>query len=348
MPVLNSCWFYSTNGVTDYKVASDNESNLYIPLLDGKLISINSKNAEKNWAAELAGDIHSDLLVDRENVYVVIKGQNELSDKDENKTNTAILHSLSKPTGITRWQIRFMSLDKVELYDSENNIILIFADGTIYSVAKYDGRINWKKSLGTEISAFPFIITNEIILGTLSKQITVLSLKDGELIESSKISASPTVIVEDKTGNNLVIGDKKGNLWSLNKKKKTRNWSFRQGAEISNIRLTALGVLVSSFDNFVYLLSEASGKLIWKKRLSGRIAAEPQIKDGNFVLTSIDESEALVIELDSGKVVNKVALKDDNFFTGESIQLKNLFIYTTRKGIFGFSLSEEGCGLPEK
>jgi outer membrane protein assembly factor BamB len=345
IPVVNNCWFYSTSETTDYEIASDNANDLYIPLLDGKLLSINSKNAEKNWEAVLAGDIISAPLVTQENVYVLIK----INDEDGKENNADVLYSLSKITGITQWQIRLTSSNKVKLYDSGNNIILIFANGIIYSVAKLDGRINWQKSLGTEISAFPFITTNEIILGAANKQINILSPSDGKLIEKFEISAQPTVIAENATRDNLVLGDNKGNLWSLNRKKKTRNWGFRQGAEISNITHTAQGVLVSSFDNFVYLFSETSGKLIWKKRLRGRIAAAPQINGGNFVIASIDESEALVIDLGSGKLVNKIALDNGNFFSGESIKLKNLFIYTTRKGIYSFSLTEEGCGeLSEK
>lgn len=352
LPIFNSCWFYPTTIAGVFNIASDNESFFYLSLSDGKLLSVNSETAEKSWETEMVGDIISTPLIDQKNVYIVTKHlaepNNDKGNDSGNNISTAVVHSLGKTTGIAQWQTRLASTDKVYLYNSENFIILILANGDVYSVAKVDGRIGWIKSLGSAVSSRPLKKASEIILGTSDRRIIALSLNDGGLIEKFEIPAPPTVIIEDKMGDNLIVADKKGILSSLNKRKKTRNWNYRLGAEISSVKLTARGLLACSFDNFVYLISEKSGKLIWKKRLPGRIAAEPQIRDNNFIITSVDESEALVIELSSGKLVDKIVLEDENFFTGDSTQSKNLFIYTTRKGIFGFSLREEGCRASEK
>jgi hypothetical protein len=64
---------------------------------------------------------------------------------------------------------------------------------------------------------------------------------------------------------------------SLIKRLKTPEWKLRNGAEISSVTPTAEGLLISSFDNFIYLISENGGKPLWKKRLSGRITAAPLI-----------------------------------------------------------------------
>lgn len=345
---FNACWFYPTSIKGGVNIASDNIGALYLPLTDGKLLSINSITAEKTWETSLIGDIISVPLIDQENVYIVTKNSGKLKSENDIEPGFAVLHSLGKNTGITRWLLKFSSSEEVHLYNSENFIVLIIANGDVYSISKADGQINWKKTLGSAISSPPLKKTNEIILSTFDKRITALSLNSGEPVARFITPEPPTIVIEDTTGNNFVVGDKKGNLWSLNKKKKTPNWSFRLGGEISNVKLTTRGLLASSLDNFVYLISEKSGKLIWKKRLTGRIAAEPQIQDNNFIITSIDESEALVIQLSSGRLVTKIFLEDEDFFTGESLQSKNLFIYTTRKGIFSFSLREEGCKMPEK
>ncbi len=346
---FNRCWFYPTilGGVLN--IASDNNYSLYVSLSDGKLLSINSKTGEKSWETELGGDIVSLPLIDRKNVFIATKQSDKLSNNVKKAFRTVMIHSLGKTTGLVEWQIKLTASGNVYMYDSENFIIPVFANGDVYSIAKADGRTEWIKSLVSEVSSRPLGKKSEIILGTFDKRITVLSLNSGKPIKKFEIPVTAAIIIEDTTGNNLIVGDKKGILWSLNKKKNTRNWSYRLGAEISSVKPTVKGLLISSFDNFAYLISEESGKLIWKKRLPGRIAAEPQIKDNFLIITSVDESEALVIELSSGKLVNKIILgEDENFFTGEATQSKNLFVYITHRGILGFTFSDKGCWIPEK
>jgi hypothetical protein len=82
--------------------------------------------------------------------------------------------------------------------------------------------------------------------------------------------------------------------------------------------------------------------------LSGRISAAPEIKNEYFIITSVDDREAQIIELNSGKSVNKVILEEYDYFTGEPSQANNLFIYPTSKGILGFALGAEGCPAEEK
>jgi hypothetical protein len=95
------------------------------------------------------------------------------------------------------------------------------------------------------------------------------------------------------------------------------------------------------------LISENGGKPLWKKRLSGRITAAPQIAGDYFIVSVTDESVAFVVELKSGRSVNKITLENDNFFTGSSIRAGNFLIYSTLKGVFGYSFNNggDGCGV---
>jgi len=355
-PVFRICWLYQTNESEITKLASDNESGFYFSLSSGKLLSLNLETVEKLWETNLGGNIVSDILVDRNNIYIAQKLDESASEKaasekansqiisiQKSTKETLILYSLDKVTGITGWQFKIAESDKVYLYDTGDSLTIFLNNGMAYSLAKTDGKLLWTRNLGSNLSARPLEKNSEIILGTADKQVVYLSLKDGRTLRKFEIKEQSAVIAEDTDGNNLIVGDRKGSVWSLNKKKQKRRWTLRQGAEISNLLYTAQGLLMSSFDNFVYLVAETSGKLIWKKRLPGRIAAEPQIKDNHIIINSIDESAAFVLELNTGKLINKITLEDDNFFTGESMQLNNLLIYATLRGIVSFSASGEGC-----
>ncbi len=337
VPIFNKCWFYSSGESEITTLASDNDSSLYLSSLDGNLVAINTDTIGKLWESSLGGNIVSVILVDKENIYIVARKPDESVSEKEN----LVLYSLDKLTGITRWQFETAQSSKAYLYDTDNSVAIILTSGIIYSLAKGDGQLLWMSSLESNLSARPLKKTTEIILGTVNKKITYLSLKDGKTLQKFEVNEPSAVFTEDANENNLVIGDRKGKVWSLNKKKRKQIWNLRQGAEISNLLLTAQGLLICSFDNFVYLVSETNGKLIWKRRLPGRVAAEPQIKNSNIIISSIDEPAAFVLELSSGKLVNKITLEGDDFFTGESVQIKNLLVYTTRRGIFAYSLGED-------
>lgn len=335
--VLQNCWTYPLTNTTDIDFASDNNSNLYISLLGGKLLSINSATGKKHWETELGGDIIALPIIEGDTVYIAAKYNSEQSaqndsSKDENQNEPkVILRALDKSTGVTQWQSILQPVGKLHLSTFKDYVIAIGDNGQINSVSKIDGKIAWEKRLETSLSAPPLVKNSGVYLGTADNRILNLSLADGRITEESKVFAPPTVIIENTSKNKLIVGDRKGNLLSLNKKlkkeTKTIEWRFRNGAEISSVTLTAVGLLISSFDNFIYLVSENGGKPIWKKRFSSRITAAPLVKDNYFIVIATDESGAVVAELKGGRSVNKITLEDNNFFTGSSFRTGDFLIY---------------------
>jgi len=355
--ILKKCWAYSLTNTADVGFASDKDydkaSNLYIPLIGGKLLSLDPVTGEKYWETEMGGDIIALPIIIGGTIYTAAKYNSEQSDnslKDKNRSEpTVILRALDKSTGVTQWQSALEPAERLYLFSFENKIVSVGDNGQISFVDKIDGKNVWKKRLGTNLSAPPIVNNSEIFLGTADSRVIKVSLTDGQVTDELKIPAPPTVIIENADKNKLIVGDRKGNLLSLNKKfnrkAKAIEWRLRNGAEISSVTLTAEGLLISSFDNFVYLISENGGKLLWKKRFSGRIIAAPLVKDNYFIVSATDESIAVIAELSGGRVGNKITLEDDNFFTGLSLRTGNLLIYSTLKGVFGYSFDgdRDGC-----
>jgi outer membrane protein assembly factor BamB len=364
--LLKTCWMYPTTKTADINLASDNVNNIYISLVGGTLVSIDSVTGKKIWETALGGDIIASPVISDNNIYIAAKYQNApienglsengLKDsnilKIENKSEATLLRALDKSTGVTRWQSALAPSDKIYLFAFEDYLIAVGDNGEMNSVGKSDGKIAWSVELGTKLSSSPLIKNTEIFLGTSDRRILKLSLTDGRVLEQTKIPAPPTVIIENSGKNKLIVGDGKGNLLSLNKRfgKNTKaiEWKFRNGAEISSVTLTAKGLLITSFDNFIYMVSETGGKLIWKKRFSGRVIAAPLVKDNFFIVSSADEAAASVIELNSGRSVNKITLENDNFFTGLPLKTGNLLVYSTLRGVFGYAFDEADCRLSKK
>ena len=345
-PRFQECWVYPTDKLTDLPFASDNDSNIYSALLDGKLISINGFSGEKRWESDLGGGILSAPLVDAYNIYIAAGNINERILKGWRNNDTLTLRSINKATGVTQWKAEFtnalLPIEKVYLFSFENYLIFVGDNGDIYSIDKTNGRIIWKKSFNTKLSSEPFVKTDRLVLATLSNKVIGLSLYDGRLIENLLFPVPLTTIVESLNENNFILGDGKGLLISYNKKLRTQDWKFRNGGEISEVTFTRKGLIVTSFDNYIYLIAETNGRLLWKKRLSGRLLDKPQVFGNHVIVAANDDSTAAVLELDGGKLVNRVILEKGNYFLGDSMRTGNSIVYATFKGILSFSGSDGG------
>jgi outer membrane protein assembly factor BamB len=85
---LENCWTLPLEITTDIGIASDNDQNLYIPLVGGKLLASDSGTGKKRWETELGGDIIAFPMISGDYVYTAAKyivEQSENSFQNENK-----------------------------------------------------------------------------------------------------------------------------------------------------------------------------------------------------------------------------------------------------------------------
>jgi outer membrane protein assembly factor BamB len=325
------CWENKNEESINSIIASDN-NKAFVVSVGGIIKSINSETGTKYWETNLGGEILTTPYIDDGNIFVVSKvmesqsgifANNKLS-IDEDKGNSIIIRSLSITSGITIWQTNLKTnLNPEQLFLYVHKSILIIAD--------------------------------KAILGTFEKQLIILNLGEGKIHKIVELHIIPTAISFDITDETLFIGDQKGVAFSLKiekieeikyevfkkeknrKKTKNNNWEFRLGAEVSNISLTPKGLLITSLDNFAYLISKKKGNLIWKKRLAGRITDRTLILNNYALITTIAEPTISIVELNTGSVINRIILEDESFATATPIKTQNKIIVPTSKGLFAFS-----------
>ena len=356
------CWKLKNEELTYYSFASDNEGDLFVSSFDGIIKSLNSESGEKRWETDLGGEIVSTPYIDGGNLYVVSKpkeNQNEISTNNEVSTddyeNNIIIRSLSVSSGVTIWQTNLktnLNPEQIFLYIHKSTLLIADQNGNLHSIHKNDGIFNWQKTLGVKLSAPPYFYADKAILGTFEKQLIILNLGEGKTYKKVELHVIPTAISFDSNDETLIVGDHKGIVSSIktdrihfkisNKEKKNKNnsWKFRLGAEVSNISFTPRGLLVTSLDNFAYLISAEKGNLIWKKRLEGRISEKSLVLDNYALLTTIAEPTISVVELNTGRLINKIILEDENFVTANPIKTQNKIIVPTSKGLYAFSPNE--------
>jgi len=347
---FQTCWSYLTEKSISSLNASDNGNELYGAFYYDELISLNF-SGNVYWKTELGGQHISNLLIKDKNIILATRAidnnsidNNSVEITKNNIRQSATIRSIDRFTGITNWSVNISDSERIYLYEFDNNIILISQEGEIRSILMSSGRSVWEGILDAQLSSIPFLDKEDALIGTADGYIVQWSLGDGKQIGKLKVSTAPTAVTKKSSDRKLFWGDGKGSVFSVKytgsdklSQSYKNIWQFRNGAKISHLISTPKGLLVASFDNFLYLISHKDGEIIWKKRFSGRIYSEPLVIDGHVVVITTAESVASIVEINSGKLVNSIALKNDNTFTGNPVKAGNQLIFPTLNGIFSFS-----------
>lgn len=352
---FRQCWSYETK-MTNHKIASDNEGRIIIPTLEGKILALDSNSGIKLWETELGGEIISDLINDGENksIYVATNSFSSIRENNINNSHsfshtTIKLRSLGKTTGITNWQTTLLTgasnkKSKIFVFIYNHKIITTDQSGNITALSKEDGEVLWKKSLTLKMNNTHFDLQGKNLIALSEKSVVLVDIETGEhVFQKETDSIFTAVFFFNRT--TLILGNKKGEVFAIDTKSRKNIWKFRAGAEISNISFTPKGLLVTSFDNFIYLAAAESGRIIWKRRLEGRLIIEPFLITNSIIVVSLGSSKATILDLSDGKPINQVYLFSNNYFVSHPVFNNRIIILPTADGIFAFTNSDDKCAV---
>jgi hypothetical protein len=355
------CWNISLENSTENQIASDNAESVYILSNEGILKSIDFYTGKTNWSSEIGGKLNSNIFSEANQIFI----SNTI--EDENKVQTIVLRTINKTTGLTNWSSEIETSatnssnlykvsekdrseyienkeniensDFTHIFTDESNIILVNSGGLSASIKKSDGLINWKKHVKASLKTKPDFKEGILVLYGIDEKLYVIQADKGETISvipsADKISVYRLI---DK--NSLVLGDYKGNVKLFSLKEKDFEWKVKTGGEISSISHTSRGILVTSFDNFIYMLSEKSGGNVWKRRFSGRIFDSPLIEKETAIVIVKGEPTAIILELEKGKTINRISLPDGEYFTKPPVFLNDRYIFQTGTGLISYTTKE--------
>jgi len=338
---FKKCWDYGLKSGLFYVIASDNNSQMVISNSDSSLISIDPTTKLENWRSEIRGEILPTTVSDEDNLFLIADFK---SNSDTAKTIS--LNSLSLKTGITKWQKKLPDNNHTEIRSVINqNLIFITTDDnrTLTAIQKANGDFQWKREFSDPITSVDGTSPTEIIILT-ENQLFKIKADTGEIIDDAKVpnnSAKNFVLKE----NYLLLGNSAGEIIKIlpRENKGSVHWKIRTGGSISTLIELNEGVLATSLDNFMYLFSSESGKLKWKRRMSGRITRSPLIFNNYAVVVNSADSYASVINLGDGKVLNQIQIEDGNYFSGSPLIFGNFLILQTYRGIYFFSNTDVNC-----
>ena len=213
---------------------------------------------------------------------------------------------------------------------------MVSSSGNVWFFDTAAGRLEWHSKARGGISSEPRINRDRILLAIDGRNVQEFSLEDGADINFVKVDGNPAFVGAGRSSA-AVYSDERGNVHSINMSG-GKNWKFRTGGRVAFVRPVNGSVLLGSTDNFVYFMSVEYGSLLWKRRLPGRIANGGLIGTGLAVFTVIGERSAFVIELEKGRIVDRLDLGTEDAFLLTPLRANSRYLLAaTASGISAFS-----------
>ena len=326
---LTIAWRYHTDRTTDLTPAADADT-VFFPTSSGVLLALNAADGKLQWKAEIGGDFSAALIADDRSVYAATS----YSEPEQNHTH-GTLRALSKSTGLTLWMRTLPAPISGSLIANNVSLFGGSVDGHVYAVSKQTGQVIWSNQYAEAFSGHPAISGNRIYFGSNAGTIRALDARTGQLIWEYKTRGAiqGPVAVRD---NLAFFGSGDGNVYAFDEIRSKVRWHRRTGASVQAVALVENGVLASSLDNFVYLLSPNNGALVWRQQLPGRISSRPITATDGALFTPFSTDTAIVLNLRNGKPANTLSLGEENSSAAAPISVNNLVLITTPHALLAF------------
>ena len=313
--------------------------NSFLSFNDGSLKLIDTKTGNENWQTETGGELATEPFMQDEGIYIVIKPlPNNLLETSEPRKTHYSLRFINKETGITEWTRIFSHEGNIYLYALKGIAFLINPESQISAFDQQNGNILWKKSYPGKLFSAPFFFDDKAVFPK-DDGISLISLTEGRVIFHEK-GINYKLKSLTSNGEMIFFGDEKGFLHGLKIGSRKRRWKYRLGGAISSVSYQEGYILVTSLDNFVYYFSVANGKLIWKKRVAGRIINGPLIFNRNALILVEGSSTTLFLDLSDGKIVNQITFPEETIFAGNPKKVNEVLVIPTQKNIIAYSFGQ--------
>lgn len=326
---LTIVWRYQSDQMTDFTPAAD-EQTVFFPLTSGVVVALTAGDGKLQWRAEIGGEFSAALVADDRSVYAATK----YADPDQ-KTGHGTLRALSKTTGVTSWMRTLPAPVGGSLAADDNALFVGSLDGRIYSLDKRTGQILWSNEYGEEFAGQPLVAGGRVYFGSNAGSVRALDAKTGQVLWQYKTRGAIKGAMALKD-NVLYFGSGDGNVYAFDEISARLRWQRRTGAAVQAVAAVEKGVLASSLDNFVYLLSLHKGSLVWRQQLPGRLSSKPITAADGALFTPFSTDSAIVLNLRDGKPANTLSLGEENSSAAAPISVKGLVVITIPHGLLAF------------
>lgn len=325
-------WFYESDFTINLTPATDGE-RIYLPLASGLLVSIRAADGQLFWRAELGGELSASPVADERSVYIASETVGERTAVPRAK---GTLRALGREGGITLWMRTLPMPIQGSLIANDINLFGGSTDGRVYAVRKKTGDIAWITQHSAPFDSHLSLFGSSLYIGSKDGSLFSLNQNTGKVNWHYRThgTVSGRAVVDKGV---VYFGSADGYVYALRDTDGHLRWRRRMGAGVQTVTFSQNGILVTSLDNSVYLLSFNGGDRLWKRLLAGRIAAEPLTTADGVLFTPLSGSTGVVLDWRDGKQLNSLPIGEDNSLASAPIVAGNMLLVTTRHGLLAFS-----------
>lgn len=327
------CWKFESEALLDTPAVTNAKGFLYIAVADGGVTAVDAATGKQAWRSGLGGEIVSMRAAENGRLIVVTRQEGQ------HKTSLFI-NSLSEESGVSAWRKEIgplaSSAENFYLLTKANSIFLAREDGHVTAFNAASGDLLWQTSAGGKLTTEPVLTESGMVLGAADKKLILINPDNGKISQTLPALTEPNGPIM-AAGDLIVYSDQVGNIFGASLLSGELLWKARAGAEVSDISPTGFGILISSNDNFAYMLSATRGDRKWKRKFSGRLAGKPVLRENYALFVTTAGTEAVILNLANGKFVNNVSLLDEAYFTGASVAIADGFALFTSRGTLFYS-----------
>jgi outer membrane protein assembly factor BamB len=328
---LQFCWEFPTDEMSVFPVFTDNKQTAFLALADGSIVALDADAGKFVWRTEFGGKFIAAPIYSEGKIFLL-----QLAGDDSGED--FILRTVSAVSGLTVAQ-KNLGRERIEraFLQADENFLYVFADdGSLKAFEKDSGVKIFDRKFVEKITSAPFLSENKIFIGSEGKKILMVSAADGSLLETFA-TENPIVGNLQFADETLYFGDALGNVSALRVSERKILWKFRTGAGIVDLATVNENLLATSNDGFVYMLSQKSGKRIWKLRLSGRLIGRSLLNHRFLITQTLDGTQIPVLDASSGKIVNQINLSAEAFTINGAAGDDKILLIPTNRGLQAFA-----------
>jgi outer membrane protein assembly factor BamB len=329
-------WQFGSKNTISISPASNN-AHIYLPLASGEIVSLMVSDGKLLWKTEIGGNFSASPIADERGVYLASQTIDAVDAQQQGLRSTGAIRALSQSTGITLWMRTLYFPIQGRLAASASKLFGGSRDGRVYAFDKSTGDILWFVQHTSAFSSSPTVHNQRVYIG--SEDGTLLSLDESTGRILWRYRTPKAIYGNISVAENVIFfGSADGYVYAFSEISGRLLWRRRTGAAVQAVISTSNGILVTSLDNFVYLLS-TRGELLWKRQLAGRIAAMPLIDARNALFAPLGGDACIVLSLRDGKQVNTLPVGDDGNTSATPLVAGDLLLIPTRQGLVAFAPS---------
>ena len=313
-------------------LASD-RNQIYVGYLNGTIEALSADALEINWRAEMGGEFVSNLAMAENGVVIATN-----SARTAPAAGETTVRLLGKESGVTAWATRVTVSERYYIGRINGSLAIVSKEGQVTLLDRSNGQILWQTMPLGALSAPPAFSSGSVAVATADKHLTIIAAHGGRTISrqaTEHVSTAVTFLKKDA----VTVGDERGNVALMGPEITRPVWRFKSGAGVSSIAESGEGILVTSLDNFVYLISDYNGDVIWKRRLTGRVLDGGLSVNGHFIVLVNSENAAYVMDLARGKLTDSVSAWEKDIISRVPVQAGDrTFAFTTVDSVELFAL----------